>query len=163
MDALYPLAFTLNGARVEHEVSVRTTLADLLRHQIGKTATHVGCEQGSCGACTVLVDGRMVRACLIFAIQIEGSEIKTSDGYGDDALMAALRTAFAERNALQCGFCTSGMLIAGHDLLSHVPHPDRQQIREKISGNFCRCTGYEAIVDAIWKAAQQTQAAGAGA
>lgn len=163
MDPHYPLAFTLNGARVEHEVSVRTTLADLLRHQIGQTATHVGCEQGSCGACTVLVDGRMVRACLIFAIQLEGADIKTSDGFADDALMMSLRRAFAERNALQCGFCTSGMLIAGHDLLSHAAQPGRREIREKISGNFCRCTGYEAIVDAIWKVAQEMPDTGAGA
>jgi len=163
MDPHYPLAFTLNGARVEHEVSVRTTLADLLRHQIGQTATHVGCEQGSCGACTVVVDGRMVRACLIFAIQLEGADITTSDGFTDDPLMLALRTAFAERNALQCGFCTGGMLIAAHDLLCHVPLPKRPEIREKISGNFCRCTGYEAIVDAIWNVAQQRLVSGAGA
>jgi aerobic carbon-monoxide dehydrogenase small subunit len=157
MDPLFPLTFTLNGKPVHQQVSPRTTLADLLRYQIGLTATHLGCEQGSCGACTVLLEGRMVRACLIFAIQVQDARIETSEGFADDPLMQALRRNFAGRNALQCGFCTGGMLIAAHDLLQANPKPDRRQIREKISGNFCRCTGYEAIVDAIW-----TTAHGAG-
>jgi len=153
MDPLYPLAFTLNGKPVQQDVSVRTSLADMLRIQMGMTATHLGCEQGSCGACTVMVDGRMVRACLIFAIQLEGAAVETSEGFQKDPVMAALRTNFANRNALQCGYCTGGMLIAARDLLRRNPHPDRTEIRHGISGNFCRCTGYEAIVDAIWRTA----------
>ncbi|PHQ96051.1 MAG: (2Fe-2S)-binding protein [Marinosulfonomonas sp.] len=155
MDPLYPLSFTLNGKQVEQEVSTRTSLADMLRIQMGLTATHLGCEQGSYGACTVVVDGKMVRSCLIFAIQLESAVIETSEGFAGDAMMDALRHNFAGRNALQCGFCTGGMLIAAHDLLQANPKPDRATIREKISGNFCRCTGYEAIVDAIWKTAQE--------
>jgi len=149
MDPLYPISFTLNGREVSHEISTRTTLADLLRHQIGLTATHVGCEQGSCGACSLMVDGRMIRSCLVFAIQLDGATVETADGFDNDATMNALREAFAARNALQCGFCTSGMLVAARDLLNHDPAPSRASIREFISGNFCRCTGYEAIVDAI--------------
>lgn len=149
MDPLYPISFTLNGREVSHEISTRTTLADLLRHQIGLTATHVGCEQGSCGACSLMVDGRMIRSCLVFAIQLDGATVETADGFDNDATMNALREAFAARNALQCGFCTSGMLVAARDLLNRDPAPSRASIREFISGNFCRCTGYEAIVDAI--------------
>ncbi|MDF1777336.1 MAG: (2Fe-2S)-binding protein [Rhizobiaceae bacterium] len=154
MDPLIPVSYTINGKSVQQQVSVRTTLTDMLRHQMGLTATHAGCEQGSCGACTVVVDGLMVRSCLIFAIQLDGARIETSEGFADDQLMDELRRNFADRNALQCGFCTGGMLVAAHDLLSRTPHPERAEIREKISGNFCRCTGYEAIVDAISKTAQ---------
>lgn len=149
MDPLYPISFTLNGREVKQEVSTRTTLADLLRHGVGLTATHIGCEQGSCGACSLMVDGRMIRSCLVFAIQLDGTNIETVEGFASDPKMDALRQAFAERNALQCGFCTSGMLIAARDLLDREVAPDRDAIREFISGNFCRCTGYEAIVDAI--------------
>lgn len=149
MDPLYPISFTLNGREVKQEVSTRTTLADLLRHGVGLTATHIGCEQGSCGACSLMVDGRMIRSCLVFAIQLDGANIETVEGFASDPKMDALRQAFAERNALQCGFCTSGMLIAARDLLDREVAPDRDAIREFISGNFCRCTGYEAIVDAI--------------
>jgi len=163
MDPLYPLAFTLNGKPAQQEVSVRTTLADMLRYQMGLTATHLGCEQGSCGACTAVVDGRMVRSCLIFAIQLEGADIQTSDGFAKDPLMDRLRQNFADRNALQCGFCTGGMLVAAHDLLTKHPKPDRNEIRHGISGNFCRCTGYEAIVDAIWKTAQDMPDSGGSA
>jgi aerobic carbon-monoxide dehydrogenase small subunit len=158
MDPKFPVAFKLNGVPVQQDVSARSSLADMLRHQMGLTATRLGCEQGSCGACTVLMDGRMVRACLILAIQLDGNEIETSEGFGDDALMDRLRRNFAARNALQCGFCTGGMLIAARDLLLAEPQPDRARIREKISGNFCRCTGYQAIVDAIWQTAQESGA-----
>ena len=149
MDPLYPIAFTLNGREVRQEVSTRTTLVDLLRHQIGLTATHVGCEQGSCGACSLMVDKRMIRSCLVFAIQLDGAVVETAEGFAGDPKMDALRKAFADRNALQCGFCTSGMLVAAWDLLNRDETPSREIIREFISGNFCRCTGYEAIVDAI--------------
>lgn len=154
MDPLYPISFKLNGRKIRQEVSTRTTLVDLLRQQIGLTATHIGCEQGSCGACSLMVDGRMIRSCLVFAIQLEGATIETAEGFAGDATMDALRQAFAARNALQCGFCTGGMLIAAHDLLSRESAPDRATVREFISGNFCRCTGYEAIVDAICQAAK---------
>ena len=153
MEPPFPLVLTLNGKPVQQAVSARTTLADFLRNQIGLTATHLGCEQGSCGACTVVLDGRMVRACLVFAIQLEGAEVETSEGFAGDRLMDDLRHSFAGRNALQCGFCTGGMLIAARDLLRRNPRPGRAEIREGISGNFCRCTGYEAIVDAIWTVA----------
>ncbi len=156
MDPLYPISFTLNGREVAQEVSTRTTLADLLRHQIGLTATHVGCEQGSCGACSLMVDGRMIRSCLVFAIQLDGAAVETAEGFAGDPKMDALRKAFADRNALQCGFCTSGMLVAARDLLNRENAPDRNVIREFISGNFCRCTGYEAIVDAISQVANAT-------
>lgn len=156
MDPRYALSFKLNGRQVEQDVSPRTSLADMLRNQMGLTATHIGCEQGSCGACNVVVDGKTVRSCLIFAIQLEGAEIETSQGFDDDPLMAALRENFANRNALQCGFCTGGMLLSARDLIKATPKPDRDKIREHISGNFCRCTGYEAIVDAIWKTAHET-------
>ena len=156
MDPLYPISFTLNGREIRQEVSTRTTLVDLLRHQIGLTATHVGCEQGSCGACSLMVDGRMIRSSLVFAIQKDGAVVATAEGYADDQKMDALRKAFAARNALQCGFCTSGMLVAARDLLNRDATPSREVIREFISGNFCRCTGYEAIVDAISQVAEAT-------
>lgn len=159
MEAHFPITFRLNGTLVHQQVLARTTLADMLRHQMGLTATRLGCEQGSCGACTVLMDGRMVRSCLIFAIQLDGEEIETSEGFAQDPLMERLRRNFAERNALQCGFCTGGMLIAARSLLRENPMPSRDTIRDGISGNFCRCTGYEAIVDAIEKTAQETEAA----
>lgn len=155
MDPLFPLSFKLNGKSVQQEVSVRTSLADMLRHQIGLTATHLGCEQGSCGACNVVVNGNVVRSCLIFAIQMEDAEIETSEGFADDVVMDTLRVNFAQRNALQCGFCTGGMLLSARELLAKSPKPGRSEIREHISGNFCRCTGYEAIVDAIWKTAHE--------
>lgn len=155
MDPLYPISFTLNGKPVHQEVSTRTTLADMLRHQMGLTATHVGCEQGSCGACSLMVDGAMIRSCLVFAIQLDGATVDTAEGFHQDSTMDALRSAFAARNALQCGFCTSGMLIAARDLLDREHVPDRSEIRDFISGNFCRCTGYEAIVDAICSVAEQ--------
>ena len=155
MDPSYALSFKLNGRQVKQEVSPRTSLADMLRNQMGLTATHIGCEQGACGACNVVVDGKTVRSCLIFAIQMEGAEIETSQGFEGDPLMATLRENFANRNALQCGFCTGGMLLAARDLIKKTPKPNREEIREHISGNFCRCTGYEAIVDAIWKTAHE--------
>jgi len=155
MDPSYALSFKLNGRQVKQEVSPRTSLADMLRNQMGLTATHIGCEQGACGACNVVVDGKTVRSCLIFAIQMEGAEIETSQGFEGDPLMATLRENFANRNALQCGFCTGGMLLAARDLIKTTPKPNREKIREHISGNFCRCTGYEAIVDAIWKTAHE--------
>ena len=125
------------------------SLADFLRTELELTGTHLGCEHGVCGACTVRVDGEIVRGCLMLAVQANGCEVETIEGLSDSGELAALQKAFHERNALQCGFCTPGMLLAARDLLQRNPKPDREQIRAHISGNYCRCTGYQAIVDAI--------------
>ena len=127
----------------------RKTLVDFLRDDLGLTGTHIGCEQGVCGACTVLVDDAVVRGCLILAVQCEGSEVQTIEGLSDSGVIADLQDAFRRRNALQCGFCTPGMLIGAQELLSRGELPSRDMIRQHISGNYCRCTGYQAIVDAI--------------
>ncbi|GGF06799.1 (2Fe-2S)-binding protein [Stappia taiwanensis] len=159
MDSLFPVTLTLNGVTATHEVSQRTTLADFLRQTVGLTATHIGCEHGVCGACTVFVDGRIARACLMFAIQAEGRDIRTLEGFAGDRRMEVLQRHFHERNALQCGFCTSGMLATAHQLLEGSPDPSREEVRESLSGNFCRCTGYHAIVDATLDAAAELNAA----
>ena len=140
---------TVNGERVQALVEPRTHLADFLREQQRLTGTHVGCEHGVCGACTVLVDGQPVRSCITYAVQCEGSEVRTVEGFEDDALMKALRAAFSREYALQCGFCTPGMLIAARDLVLRLPGADERRIREEMSGNLCRCTGYVGIVRAI--------------
>jgi carbon-monoxide dehydrogenase small subunit len=127
----------------------RLNLADFLRDQLGLTGTHVGCEHGVCGACTVRVDGEIIRACLVLAVQMEGVAVETIEGLSDSGEVADLQAAFRTRNALQCGYCTPGMLMAAQDLLRDQPAPDREQIREHLSGNYCRCTGYHAIVDAV--------------
>jgi len=139
----------VNGERVQALVEPRTHLADFLRDQQRLTGTHLGCEHGVCGACTVLLDGRMVRSCITYAVQCEGSEVRTVEGFEDDALMKELRAAFSREYALQCGFCTPGMLIAARDLVLRLPGADERRIREEMSGNLCRCTGYVGIVRAI--------------
>ena len=146
-----PVAISLevNGERVEAHVLPRLNLADFLREHLKLTGTHVGCEHGVCGACTVRVDGEIVRACLILAVQVQDGSVETIEGLSDSGEITDLQSAFRERNALQCGFCTPGMLMAAQDLLKQSPAPDREQIREHLSGNYCRCTGYQAIVDAI--------------
>ncbi len=144
-----PVSLTVNGRRTAGIVPVRQTLAGYLREELGLTAVHLGCEQGSCGACTVRVDGEVMRACLVLAVQAEGCVVETPEGFSGDPAMDRLRERFATRNALQCGFCTGGMLVAARDLLAREPRPSRHAIREAISGHVCRCTGYEAIVDAI--------------
>ena len=143
------VSFELNGKVVEAQVEARTSLADFLRHTLLQTGTHVGCEHGVCGACTVRVNGEIVRACLILAVQAQEGSVETIEGLSDSGEIADLQDAFRNRNALQCGFCTPGMLMAAQDLLKQSPVPDREQIREHLSGNYCRCTGYQAIVDAI--------------
>src|ERR1044071_4079063 len=143
------ISLQVNGERVDAQVLPRMNLADFLREQLHLTGTHVGCEQGVCGACTVRVDGEIVRACLMLAVQAHGTSVQTIEGLADSGEAAALQAAFRERNALQCGYCTPGMLMAAQDLLKQSPCPDREQIREHLSGNYCRCTGYQAIVDAI--------------
>jgi aerobic carbon-monoxide dehydrogenase small subunit len=146
---LCPISLSVNGERVETHVPPRLNLADFLRDHLKLTGTHVGCEHGVCGACTIRVNGEIVRSCLVLAIQTQGTAIETIEGISDSGEISDLQSAFRERNALQCGFCTPGMLITAQDLLRQSPSPDREQIREHLSGNYCRCTGYQAIVDAI--------------
>jgi len=138
---------------VDADVPPRLHLADFLRDRLGLTGTHLGCEHGVCGACTVRLDGGIVRGCLVLAVQADGCAVETIEGLSDTAEIADLQGAFAARNALQCGYCTPGMLITAQDLLLHARAsgtvPDRAAIREHLSGNYCRCTGYEAIVDAV--------------
>ena len=145
---------TVNGEGVEREVPVRLNLVDFLRHDLGFTGSHVGCEQGACGACTVLLDGQTVRGCLTLAVQADGCVVETIEGAGDGGLMADLQAMFHHLNALQCGFCTPGMLLSAQELLQANPAPSREEIRDYLSGNFCRCTGYQAIVDAVAAVAQ---------
>lgn len=143
------ITFTLNGEAVTETVEPRTHLADFLRDQLGLTGTHIGCEHGVCGACTVRVDGEIVRACLTLAVQVDGCKVETIEGVSDTGEIADLQLAFRERNALQCGYCSPGMLIASAELLKRETVPTRDEIRYHLSGNYCRCTGYHAIVDAV--------------
>jgi aerobic carbon-monoxide dehydrogenase small subunit len=143
------IALEVNGEKVDAYVLPRVNLADFLREQLQLTGTHVGCEHGVCGACTVRVNGEIVRACLLLAVQANGKSIETIEGLSDGGEIADLQAAFRERNALQCGYCTPGMLMAAQDLLRQQSEPSRDQIREHLSGNYCRCTGYQAIVDAV--------------
>jgi len=145
-----PITMTVNGETVSAEVLPRTHLADFLREQLGLTGTHLGCEHGVCGACTVRLDGSIVRGCLVLAAQADGLAVETVEGLTDTGEIADLQAAFVARNALQCGYCTPGMLMAAQDLLLHAAGvPSRDEIREHMSGNYCRCTGYHAIVDAV--------------
>ena len=141
------IALTVNGEAVSREVPVRQNLVDFLRHDLGFTGSHVGCEQGACGACSIVLDNETVRGCLVLAVQADGCEIRTIEG--SDDLLSDLRRSFHALNALQCGFCTPGMLLSAQELLQANPAPSRQDIRDYLSGNFCRCTGYQAIVDAV--------------
>jgi aerobic carbon-monoxide dehydrogenase small subunit len=143
------IVLTLNGETVRETVEVRTTLVDFLREQIGLTGSHIGCEQGVCGACTVRLDGVTVRGCLTLAVQCAGSAVETIEGVSDTGEIADLQDAFVRRNALQCGFCTPGMLLSAQELLTQGGVPSREEIRAHLSGNYCRCTGYQAIVDAV--------------
>jgi len=143
------LSLKVNGELVTATAEPRMHLADFLREKLGLTGTHTGCEHGVCGACTVTLNGDIVRSCLVLAVQAEGGEIETIEGLSDSGAIADLQEAFRMRNALQCGFCTPAMLIAAHDLLLKETLPAREAIREHLSGNYCRCTGYHAIVDAV--------------
>ncbi len=143
------ISLTVNGERVAESVEPRKTLVDFLREDLGLTGSHVGCEHGVCGACTVRVNGEIVRSCLMLAVQTHGASVQTIEGLSDSGEIADLQAAFRDRNALQCGFCTPGMLMAAQDLLQQQDRPDRDQIREHLSGNYCRCTGYQAIIDAV--------------
>ena len=155
----HPITLQVNGRARRAQVPARQLLSDCLRHTLGLPGTHVGCEHGVCGACTVVVDGRAVRSCLMFAVQAEGSQITTVEGLNQGDQLGLLQQAFWEEHGLQCGFCTPGMLMAAHELLSKTPDPSDDQIREAISGNLCRCTGYLYIVNAIRTGAAKLRAA----
>lgn len=145
-----PVSLTVNGRTETARVTPRTTLADLLRHELGLTGTHLGCEQGVCGACTVLLNGAPVRGCLTLAVQADGAEVTTVEGIaGPDAALHPLQEQFWKHQALQCGFCTPGFLIAALAAVREQPGMTREEIRERLSGNVCRCTGYQSIVDAV--------------
>jgi carbon-monoxide dehydrogenase small subunit len=146
------VAFTVNGRPVEVEVEPRATLADCLRYDLGLTGTHVGCAHGVCGACTVIVDGAALRSCLLLAVQMQGAHVMTVEGISDDVALTPLQMAFRKHFALQCGFCTPGILMTAHALLTEEPDASEERIREVLSGNLCRCTGYLPIVEAIAEA-----------
>jgi carbon-monoxide dehydrogenase small subunit len=150
----------VNGRDVSARVEPRLSLADLLRDQERLTGTHLGCEHGVCGACTVLIDGEPQRSCIAFAVACEGAEVRTIEGFDDDAVMADLRQAFHEEHALQCGYCTPGMLITSRDIVVRVPDADETRIRLELAGNLCRCTGYLGIVRAIDKVLKARRPAG---
>lgn len=147
------VTLVVNGKRVAREVDVRKTLADFLREDLFLTGTHVGCELGQCGACTVLLNGDAIKSCLLFAVQADGTEVLTVEGLAGDHKLHPLQEAFHEQHALQCGFCTPGMLMSAHDLLDRNPAPTETEIRRHLSGNLCRCTGYNNIVKAVETAA----------
>jgi len=143
------ISLRVNGERVDAHVMPRLNLADFLREHLHLTGTHVGCEHGVCGACTVRVNDEIVRACLLLAVQVQDASVQTIEGLSDSGEISDLQEAFRARNALQCGYCTPGMLMAAQDLLKQQAEPSREDIREHLSGNYCRCTGYHAIIDAV--------------
>jgi carbon-monoxide dehydrogenase small subunit len=154
----HAIKLSVNGKQHERSAEARITLADFLRHELGLTGTHVGCEHGVCGACTVLIDGRTARACLMFAVQAQGREITTIEGLaGPGGKLNALQQAFHEHHGLQCGFCTPGMLMTLTELLRDTPDPSETQVRDALSGNLCRCTGYGGIVAAALHAAKRAR------
>ena len=143
------ISFELNGKPVEVDIPARTTLADCIRHHLMRTGTHVGCEHGVCGACTVIVDGDAMRSCLMLAVQAEGAQVTTVEGLTPTEGLSPLQQCFREHHALQCGLCTPGFLSTAHALLTREPHASAERIREVLSGNLCRCTGYIPIVEAV--------------
>jgi aerobic carbon-monoxide dehydrogenase small subunit len=144
-----PIALTVNGEAVQAEIAPRQHLADFLRENLHLTGTHLGCEHGVCGACTVMIDGAPARSCITLAVACDGAEIRTVESFDDDPVMAQLRAAFTAEHALQCGFCTPGMLATARDIVTRLPEADEARIRRGLSGNLCRCTGYVGIVRAI--------------
>ena len=149
MEHAQDITLTVNGTQVTRRVAPRQHLVDFLREELGLTGSHIGCEHGVCGACTLRVNGDIVRGCLMLAVQANGCRVDTIEGLSDSGELARLQAAFHRRNALQCGFCTPGMLMAAQDLVRANRKATREEIRAHISGNYCRCTGYQAIVDAI--------------
>jgi len=162
MEHALDITLTVNGSQVSRRVQARQHLVDFLRDELGLTGSHIGCEHGVCGACTVRVNGDIVRGCLMLAVQTNGCRVETIEGLSDSKEIAGLQKAFHEKNALQCGFCTPGMLMAAQDLLKNKTKLTREQIRAHISGNYCRCTGYQAIVDAIEEVMQAEATHGQG-
>jgi carbon-monoxide dehydrogenase small subunit/2-furoyl-CoA dehydrogenase 2Fe-2S iron sulfur subunit len=150
-----PVEVSVNGRRYRESIEPRLLLSDFLRHTLGLTGTHVGCEHGVCGSCTVLLDGVSVRSCLLLAVQADGAELATVEGLASDGGLNPLQQAFRECHALQCGFCTPGILMAATDFLARRPSPSREEIADLLSGHLCRCTGYEPIVEAISRAASR--------
>jgi len=155
MSDLHTISVTVNGTAYERTIESRLLLSDFLRHELGLTGTHVGCEHGVCGACTVLFDGQPVRSCLMFAVQANGHQISTVEGLGTMDKLHPIQEAFQEAHGLQCGFCTPGILMTLEPFLQENPSPTEEEIREGISGNLCRCTGYQHIVEAVQLAAQK--------
>ena len=153
-----PVRLMVNGVAVSRTIEARTHLVDFLRDTLGLTGSHVGCEHGVCGACTVRVDGHAVRGCLVLAASLDGATVETVEGMTETGALRALQDAFLARNALQCGYCTAGMLVSAHELLEEQAMPSRDAIRAHMSGNYCRCTGYHAIVDAIETVAKERAA-----
>lgn len=149
MAELYPIRITVNGQVHQCSVPARMHLVDFLREHLGMKGSHLGCEHGVCGACSIELNGKLVRGCLTLAVQANGGTVQTIEGVSETGVIADLQRAFIEHNALQCGFCTPGMLMAAKELIEQRPQANRTEVREWISGNFCRCTGYHAIVDAI--------------
>jgi len=154
-ERFHEIVLTINGEEVRERIDARKTLVDFLREDLSLTGSHVGCEHGVCGACTVRVDSVVVRGCLMLAVQCDGARVETIEGVSDQGEIADLQSAFEIRNALQCGYCTPGMLLTAQELLARGGVPSRDEIRAHISGNYCRCTGYQAIVDAVEAVAQR--------
>ena len=157
MTHLLPITVTVNGVRYERTVEPRLLLVDFIRHELGLTGTHVGCEHGVCGTCTVLFDGQPVRSCLMFAVQANGHEVRTVEGLGTIDKLHPLQEAFREAHALQCGYCTPGFLMTLVPFLEENPKPSEEEIREALSGNLCRCTGYQHIIGAVKLASQKME------
>lgn len=155
MMAQVAITLNVNGRNQTTLAEPREILADVLRDRLGLTGTHLGCEHGVCGACTVLMDGEMVRSCLLFAVQAQGSEITTIEGLEEDGELHPMQKAFSEYHGLQCGFCTPGMILAGIDLLKRNPDPTAEEVRDDMGGNICRCTGYQKIVESVLGAARE--------
>lgn len=151
--SFHSIAVTINGAREHLDIPSNMTLLQMLRQELGLTGTKNGCEAGECGACTVLVDGQPVNSCMMLAVEVDGREVLTVEGLAPEGHLSPVQQAFVEHNAVQCGFCTPGMLISGHALLKRNPHPTRDEIGQALVGNLCRCTGYVRIIDAIESAA----------
>jgi len=157
-DELIDISATVNGVRVVRRVPARQHVTDFLRETLGLTGSHLGCEHGVCGACTVRVNGEIVRGCLMLAVQADGATVETIEGVSESGEIAGIQREFYERNALQCGFCTPGVLLTAAELVARNPHATREEIRAHLSGNYCRCTGYQAIVDAVEAACRARRA-----